>query len=662
MTDKVTTVRVVDTRIEPQPNPVYADTVGPVQNQFYKQPASGLSDSFITFNNLTTLGTDRAYLDTFELQITANVTFHIPAASTTNGPRRTMWTLDSFPFNKCCEEVRVNINGGAFFSQPLSYLRAKERYWDEKAISDAYTGICPCHKPWQADETGLNERWYTPDHDPDVLPSAGADLHVNMTEALQIGSRNSASRAVATGQFMPTASGINSSRNSMFVPLYNEGTGDVTVQITWREPIFASPFSSRIDANYGRPLYNITSIDIAFNLQDLRNMILCFDPLVTDYEVHISECQLRYQVETVPSGIAPSFTVVPYRRFVPYITDSNEPIEAGPTGNQSNHITKMTITSGTYTLNEIPTAIWVFAGPSKAKMQSHISNRVLIENIEYHPSDPMKSYCNNLFSWNRAFGFLEKVNISLGNTTQILNTAETPDLYRIAKANGCQDSYASWAIPHAQVGRYFPVDTANGIHSDDPSNNPAIYGPACVEKAYCAGMGSVLRLIPGTDIILPDQQLIPGTNANNLVFQISADFQFANLPPNFRDVSLWLLFEYVGVATITPGQCEITMNPLSNGAIMQTAPVVSGTETQPVSTVEGSGWLDKLKEVAGHVNNFAKKTGIVGNLLNLIPGVGPMLSSAAKTMGYGNPRGAGSYKRPREDYSGGAAMGLGDFI
>ena len=28
------------------------------------------------------------------------------------------WTLDSFPFNKCCEEIRVNVNGGAFFLQP----------------------------------------------------------------------------------------------------------------------------------------------------------------------------------------------------------------------------------------------------------------------------------------------------------------------------------------------------------------------------------------------------------------------------------------------------------------------------------------------------------------------------------------------------------------
>ncbi|MBO7209396.1 MAG: hypothetical protein J6V44_00080 [Methanobrevibacter sp.] len=650
MTDKVTTVRVVDTRIEPQPNPVYADTVGPVQNQYYKQPASGLSDSFITFNNLTTLGTDRAYLDTFELEITAAITFHQTGATTT-GPKRTMWTLDSFPFNKCCEEVRVNINGGAFFSQPLSYLRAKERYWDEKAISDAYTGICPCHKPWQQDESGLNERVQVVSG-----PESGVDLKINVRQALEVGSTNSPSRAVSKGQYMETACGINSSRNSMFIPLYTEQAVDQTITVKWREPIFASPFSSRIDANYGRPLYNITSIDIAFNLQDLRNMILCFDPWVTDYEVHITDCQLRYQVETVPTGIAPSYTVVPYRRFVPYITDATQEIPAG----ESNAVTHISITSGTYTLNEIPTAIWVFAGPTKAQMQSHISNRILFENA----IKTATSWCNNLYSYNRPFGFLDKVNISLGNTTQILNTAETPDLFRIAKANGCQDSYASWAIPHAQPGRFFP-DDQTGIHSSDTTNWPSyIYRPTCVEKAYSAGMGSVLRLIPGTDIILPDQQLVPGSNANNMVFQITADFWFSNVPPNFRNVSLWLLFEYVGVATITPGQCEITMNPLSNGAAMQTAPVVSGTETEPVSTVEGSGWLDKLKEIAGHANNFAKKTGIVGNLLSLIPGVGPMLSTAAKTMGYGNPRGYGvsGTKRPRKEISGGAAMGLGDFI
>ena len=138
----VKTVQFVDPRIEPQPDPVYDYVIGPMQNQYYKIPASGLSDSNITFNNLTTLGVDRAYLDTFEIELTCDFTFQLStpgydanpgsyewteALQTEICPAPDEWTFQSFPFNTCCDEARVNINGGAFFSQPMCYVRAKER-------------------------------------------------------------------------------------------------------------------------------------------------------------------------------------------------------------------------------------------------------------------------------------------------------------------------------------------------------------------------------------------------------------------------------------------------------------------------------------------------------------------------------------------------------
>ena len=69
----VKTVQYLDPRIEPQPDPVYDYVIGPTQNQYYRIPASGFSQSSITFNNLTTLGIDRAYLDTFELELSATI-------------------------------------------------------------------------------------------------------------------------------------------------------------------------------------------------------------------------------------------------------------------------------------------------------------------------------------------------------------------------------------------------------------------------------------------------------------------------------------------------------------------------------------------------------------------------------------------------------------
>ena len=168
--------------------------------------------------------------------------------------------------------------------------------------------------------------------------------------------------------------------------------------------------------------------------------------------------------------------------------------------------------------------------------------------------------------------------------------------------------------------------------------------------SFCGGMGSVLRLIPGVDIILPDKQLIPGSNANNMVLQVEAEFTFPRLPPEFSDIALWLLFEYVGVATVTPGQCEVTMNPLGSGAIAETAPLQSTTATEPPSTTEGSGWLDTAKDIFGKV----KQSGLIGNLASMIPGVGAVAGPVLKTLGFGS----GGVKRGR---SGGAQMALGDF-
>lgn len=629
-TPNVQTARVIDPRIEPQPEPVYAVTVGPKQNQFYKIPQSGLSDSYVTFNNLTTLGAGRAYLDTFELEIEAEITFHVGTSAmhgTGPAPDYNSWTFDSFPFNKCCDEIRANINGGAFFSQPLSYIRAKERYWNEKKINESYGNICPCNRPMLQNESGLiqspahlYETWL-----PRMTKAYTYDEEPLAAEKIIEGAAVPTRTGSGVHYYNPSPSGMCGSWNGQIIPKYSRVTsGDKVITCKWREPIFCSPFSSRIDETYGRPLYNITSIDITFNMMNLGNMIRVTDPRIPSYEIHLKNVNLCYQVMTVDPTIAPSYTVIPYRRYVPYVTDCVEnPIP-------DNDEVSISMTSGVYTLNEVPTAIWVFAAPTKATLQT---NQV--------DGYTMGAATANSYASNKQFGFMTHISISMANTTQILNTASQEDLYRIAKANGCQDSFQDWSVVWPLIPKPLTVQEENtGIH-----------------WPFCGGPGSVLRLIPGTDIIIPDQDLIPGANANNMVFQVTADFSFNRPPANMRNWALWVLFEYVGVATITPGQCQISMNPLGNGKTATvTAPIVSTSETAEPSEATGSGWLDKLKGVLGFANNLAKKTGIIGTALGMIPGVGSTLQTAARTLGYGKKRGR------YEDVEGGAVMGLGDFI
>ena len=697
----VKTVQYLDPRIEPQPDPVYDYVIGPTQNQYYKIPASGLSNSNITFNNLTTLGIDRAYLDTFELELGVTITFTLDGNTNANElhPAPWEWTFDSFPFNKCCDEARVNINGGAFFSQPMSYVRAKERYMNQYELSKSYENVCPCHRAICQTESARNycqnidgnnqfngiapPGYYEKDNSLALLrgtyPSKGADfehsfvnfgtaaptrLGVGMFNYMQssegmVGGFNNS--VVRRGSTLVTDAGNHVTGWEKYYKCDATGaasnTGNtVVVRVTWREPLFVSPFSSRYDATYGRPLYNITSMDFSFTMQNLGNMIrvvnfnhgatVAGNRAVQSYAINIDSAQLCYQVMTIPPILnKPLTTLVPYRRFVPYITDYHQSAVGDANTIIDSRGATITLTSGVYTFNEMPTAIWVFCGPNKADLQTNEQDKTGLQN-----ADATKATERGNWDTNRLFGYIKKINISMANTTQILATAEPYDLYRIAKANGCEDSYWSWA----------GNDTVNPAFGSTYSFTPTSAATGCTgPSAMCFGAGSVLRLKPGVDLIVPDQPLIPGANANNMVFQCTAEFYVPPHSVNHSRYALWLLFEYVGVAAISPGQCEITMNPLGSGEIMAVSPVMSATSEATEGELEGSGFWDRVKRAAGIAGQLADD-GIISMILKRIPGA-QGASEWAKKHGFGEP----SAKRSRGGATlggscvGGAVMGKG---
>jgi hypothetical protein len=709
----VKTVQIVDPRIEPQPDPVYDYVIAPTQNQYYRIPASGLSDSSITFNNLTTLGIDRAYLDTFEIELTCDITFTETGAGNASipNPGPAEWTFDSFPFNKCCEEAHVNINGGAFFSQPLSYVRAKERYMDQAALAKCYENLCPVHKPHLQYESGNN---YNDHVDCATRCTQFDEFQFKSVITGADGTAKGAVAGVKQSSAIPTRYGFGmknwqqtpegmyggfnnaivkpgapltapfngyTNYNHLATPTDPAETNNVTrVRVTWREPIFCSPFSSRYDATYGRPLYNITSMDLTFTMQSLGNMIRLMnvrtssgtsaDTSIASYTVHIVSADLCYQVMTIPPVLTkPLTTLVPYRRFVPYITDA----PSKPAGNAD---TTIQISSGVYTFNEIPTAIWLFVAPSKRYYQGNMRDAVQYPyNAATHQQADDACYNGN-WDCNKLFGFIQHVSISLANTTQILDTAKVSDLYRIAKANGCEDSYLSWSGYDTVTPR--PIPTGNLVGANAATTG-VVGDTGCYSvnwdslKPLYTGAGSVLRLKPGVDLIIPDQALISGANANNMVFKADVTATIpkhgkvvppSNIPEDMS-YSLWLLFEYVGVAAISPGQCEITMNPLGSGEIMASSPVVSATSEATEGKLEGGGnglW-ERILRALSIANQVAKETGIISRILKLIPGdKGRQVASFLERSGVGAPGGVDDMDmmgRGAKRARGGAVMGRG---
>ena len=741
----VKTVQFLDPRIEPQPDPVYDYVIGPIQQQYYKIPASGKSDASITFNNLTTLGADRAYLDTFEVELEAEITFTLnddlaatnstrmqtapttPATSvyTLTGqtvgaegnseaypifPDSRYWTMESWPMNKCCEQCLVNINGGAFNSEPMLYVRAKERYMNQTKLAQSYENICPYSKPILQNESGLI---YTKAiSSSDYLSNTFDTQHgaVRTASGTLLGNygpypnRTSLSRF---GSICDPRLGYDGGYNNSIIKLgapfapYKETVGGdnfvvtgydnyrtywkrvgttqylqpkkTVVRVKWREPIFCTPFSSRYDATYGRPLYNITSMDITLNFQSLNNMIRTFNIYpgsinatnldaggkldgfwFKSVDVHIVETpQLCYQVLTIPNTITkPLTTIVPYRRFVPYITEISGAISPGgvlPEQMKGEGLITHKATSGVYTLNQIPTAIWIFVGPSKYDLQSGVSDKYTGDPVDdAGKASTVNTGFAKTYDTNLQFAYIKRLNLSMANTTQILNTAKPEDLYRIAKANGCFDSSWSWYSSFNSVtegGTNGTTWKSDQFTVDGVTYNQRV--PLLTSRRF--GAGSVLRLRPGVDIILPDQPLIPGANGRNIVFQVS-ECEFYAPPRSFDKYSLYILFEYVGVAAISPGQCEITMNPLGTGEVINVSPVMSATSDETEGELgAGSGFFDKTQRGAEIAAQIAD-TGVISKILKAIPQT-KEVGEYLEKHGFGEP----GCKRSR----GGAVLGKG---
>lgn len=651
----VKTTQVTDPRIEPQPDPVYTYVIGPTQNQYYRLESSACGDAYVAFNNLTTLGTDRAYLDTMELEITAEIDF-VLSESGDGIVYDDSWTFDSFPFNKCCEQIRVNVNGGAFFSEPLCYLRAKERYMDQKKLSDCYENICPIHRAYGQTESGKNyASVYNVDRsmwlnnpvyvEPGVYTRAQEGDPYELVSPPVFKPGEAVPTRYGLGMFnaMMSDQGLSGAFNNAIVtddsaldPTVKDHKVHQVYRVTWREPICCAPFSSRYDATYGRPLYNITSLDLAFNLQGLPNMIrvanmresASSNNTIETYSITLKTVNLLYQVMTIPSTLnKPLTTLVPYRRFVPYITSIPD------IPNAPGAVTKRSVKTGTYTINEMPTAIWLFVAPRKEYYQMPVPVMDKFESAGVTNNTNAKGN----FDSNKLFGYINHVNISMANTTQLLNNASVYDLYRIAKANGCEDSFLAWGGQNVRE----PKDTMT---------DPAL--PGSGKTIMWDGPGSVLRLIPGVDLVVPDQALIPGANAKNMVFQVEMDVTIPrhSITSN-KEYAIWLLFEYAGVAAISPGQCEVTMNPLGSGEVMTVSPVVSGTSEKTEGALSGSGWRDWLQTLLGIANQTARSSGIVSTLFRI-------LGQRAREWEGRQQAGAGV---PAKRACGGAVMGLKDW-
>ena len=457
-----------------------------------------------------------------------------------------------FPLHMVTDQLRTNINGAACMTRPQESLPQRMMYWRQKVL-DKSCNFCPHTR----------------------MPSVQDSFVQYMTANPDGWTQDLANFQCAYGK--------NGSQN-MGKPLecisFAFDTNTNVATITFREPVLCSPFNQRLDELYQSPLFNITSIDIVYQLNNLSRMIMpayvnkvsnpgtgttynCtpYKGLIPQYaNINITSAQLCFNVASMPTGMTvPSILQLPYYDNVCYVTNANVP--AGTTG-------VVSLTSGVYTLAQVPTAIYVF-----------VSENQLFRST---PKNLISSYCP-----------IRDINITMGNNTQLLTTTTEFDRYNMALANGLED--VTWEeFTNSQL---LP-----------PASDPS------TARAYVQGERGnkcILRLIPGVDLLIPDKRLVGGSDAEQMVFQVRLNADVTGTPNGSQPyLALWVMFEYCGVLTIEPVHASIDMLPIK-GAL---PPIgnIDGVASSNVDRATGGG--EGTNPRGAGIFDFLQKIPVVGKI------------------------------------------------
>lgn len=518
---------VADKRVVAEQGVVLNQYVGPLNWEHYRIPASGLSNSQLTFANLVTLGTNRLYDSNFQIEYTIEVDLSATSYVGDAYNLERILRMHPFPLHWVTDQLRTNINGAACMVRPQESLPQRMMYWRQRVLDKA-CNYCPHTKA------------------PQVMDSP-ISIHANCTwpqDYLNYQMKYGRNGSQDVGTPLKTVSFK-----------YN-GTNKIAT-ITIREPVLCPPFNQRLDEIYQSPLFNITSIDIVYQLNDLRMMFEAstqtavtlsdganvlttsvIDNLSPDnISIRITDANLCFNVASMPPGMTvPSMLQLPYYDNVCYVTNGD--VLPGTVG-------EVPMTSGVYTLAQVPTAIYIFV--SENQLYRSGGN---LTNATYETS-----LCP-----------IRNINITLGNNTQLLNTTSEYDRYQMALANGLED--VTWE----EFTR--PIIT---MPSTDTST-------VALTRNYAQGQHCgkcMLRLIPGVDLLIPDKRLVGGTDAEQMVFQVRLTADVTGVPDTAQPfLSLWIMFEYCGVLTIEPVHASIDMIPL------KTTPPIGSIDTVNSTSVD----------------------------------------------------------------------------
>lgn len=336
---------------------------------------------------------------------------------------------------------------------------------------------------------------------------------------------------------------------------------------------------------------NITPFTILYTMVSQLSRIWSRDPAhtqnLTTLNVTVGtnslfgQPQISMIVLSLPHSVEiPDNISYPYNQVSFYPSVSSGSIAPNTTINQ--HATSV------IQLDTLPSKIYIYVKASTQHVLSSMANSIGIPDT---------------------FASIIGVHLTLGNKNRLLASYSVQDLYNMSKKNGLSNK---WSFSDFS-GRNGPSD------------------PTLMGSVICIDPSKDLSLAPGTIVGL----------SNKLNFQAFVSYTTISPYTMPYDVNVFIIYD--GIQTMIGNRCDFSTNIISSEAELQMSPM-SYNEIKAVygGVIAGrnaksffKNMWGKLKEVAGPINKLLKSTGIISKATSFIPGVGPVVSGVAKTLGYG---------------------------
>lgn len=439
--------------------------------------------------------------------------------------------------------------------------------------------------------------------------------------------------------------------------------GSYTLTARIREPVIAEPLDFTSSADFGRSMWNITSVELRYTFNNyLKNMIaideyklmknaewywayeICKslyegktqNSIINDDNINIEFVEAPRLIYNIATPFVPPNCpfICAHKQFQRYESHLDVKLNSENI-NRKDYINihdakKITAVSEAYPLQFHPNAIYLWVGERN-------TNRYSSPNRYFHV-DSYAKICG--------------VRITYGNTSNILAQFDDHELFQMSLRNGLQDrTFLDWnAIPKSittdtEYGGYKDFygygGTAPYITQDvetesekQTTNKGIVYktvdATELVTYKRYAGIGSVIKLIPGIDVLTGDttNPLVAGMHAYSATIKIEVDF----IPLNINeaiDYSLYVMFEYDGVCTINANSCDLGMIAIDSWAQLKATPKARTIrETYAYGSGLGERALDLGRKIKALSNTFGivKRIATGSGAINGLPGMAPKMS------------------------------------